>query len=103
MKNLSTVTSVVLMVGLGASLANSLSHAPDPAESTTLPNAAIDPVAASFERELNRQPVPETPSFREAIDQDVLYRRINRARWSPEPGDTESTQYTDSQRGEDDE
>lgn len=103
MKNLSTVTSVVLMVGLGASLANSLSHEPDPAESPTLPNAAIDPVAASFERELNRQPVPEAASFREAIDQDVLYRRINRAGWSPEPGDTRHSQNTDSQRGDDNE
>lgn len=103
MKNLSTVTSVVLMVGLGASLANSLSQAPNPAESTTLSNAGTDPVAANFERELNRQPMPETPSFREAIDQDVLYRRINRARWSPQPGDAEFTQYTDSQRGDDNE
>jgi hypothetical protein len=98
---MSTVTSVVLIVGLGASLASSLSNVPDPAGSSTLPNAAAGPVAAGFERELNHRPVPEIPAFREAIDQDVLYRRLNRAAWSPEPGDTDRIQYIDIKRGDD--
>lgn len=42
-----------------------------------------DPVVESFERELHRQPVPASPATGEAIDEDLLYRIVNEAHWTP--------------------
>ena len=40
---------------------------------------ARDQVAASFERELNHEPVPAHDVRRDDIDEDVLYAQINAA------------------------
>ena len=44
--------------------------------------APADQVLASFERELNREPVPARPATREFINDDVLYRTMNAAHWT---------------------
>ena len=43
-----------------------------------------DPVVASFERELARQPVQAAPVRRDAIANDVLYRTMNEIHWTPD-------------------
>ena len=41
-----------------------------------------DPVAASFERELNHEPAPRKETKREDIDSDELYKRVNEPLWT---------------------
>ena len=41
-----------------------------------------DPIAQSFERELNREPGPQAPVRRDSIDDDVLYQALNKMHWS---------------------
>lgn len=41
-----------------------------------------DPIVASFERELNREPTPARPVQRNAISQDELYAVLNSVHWS---------------------
>ena len=86
MKSLSAVSSLLLIIVLGASVVASQSNAPSDAQVANPPPNATDPIVASFERELNHVPAPSTPPLREAIDQDILYRTINRATWSSAPG-----------------
>lgn len=43
---------------------------------------AHDPVVSSFERDLNRQPIPTAMPRRESIDEDVLYKEMNAIHWT---------------------
>ena len=47
-----------------------------------------DQVAASFERELNREPGPAMPIHRESIARDELYEALNRVHWTQESSST---------------
>ena len=90
------ILAVVAAIYVTAILLNS---ALKPAESTSLAARQSqnlpDPVLESFERELNREPVPAAPVRREAIDGDELYRTINSVAWSPEVRlDAETTEDT---------
>jgi len=47
-----------------------------------------DQVAASFERELNREPGPAMPIHRESIERDELYEALNRVHWTKDAPST---------------
>ena len=50
-----------------------------------------DPVIASFERELERQPVPAAPPTGQAIEEDVLYDTVNEVHWTQDDEDNVDT------------
>ena len=53
-----------------------------PLNPATRKAVAVDPVVASFERQMNHRPAPPRPARRDDIDDDVLYRTMNRIHWS---------------------
>ena len=74
-----TIAVVVLLV------ANTLKSPPTEAPEsrlTELQQQESDPVIASFERELERQPVPAAPATGHAIEEDVLYDTVNEVHWT---------------------
>ena len=64
----------VLIPGLFCLMAVAVGSAPDEPDS----------VVQSFERELKHEPATPAPVKRDAIDQDELYRSVNRIHWTPE-------------------
>ena len=41
-----------------------------------------DPIAATFERELNHEPGPATRIRRESVERDELYEALNQVHWT---------------------
>ncbi len=85
------ILAIALAVGLTAS--NWTRNAETISESDPAPSA--DPVLAAFERELNHEPAPPKPVRRDSIDDDLLYRRMNRIHWS-----RDGLRHTDIATGE---
>ena len=92
MKNLTPVIASSIIVTLGVSAAvYILSGATDrPAREF----AEVDPIVASFERELNHQRAPAARATGAAIDDDVLYEKMNKIHWSADPVDTDEAEET---------
>ncbi|MEO1245227.1 MAG: hypothetical protein AAFX56_06025 [Pseudomonadota bacterium] len=82
MKNLTIASTLALsaIVVIGG-IASALTGAPGSERADWQPPKGDD-VAASFERELNRQPVPAAPARRDALDEDVLYKMMNEVHWT---------------------
>ena len=80
--------STFLALSLGAALAFSL--VPTSRQEPAAPGfdwqstAETDPIAMSFERDMNHEPVPTAPVRRESIDHDELHEMINTIRWTAE-------------------
>jgi len=92
-------TSTLIALALGAVLGFSL--VPTSREATAEADidlhavAEADPVAMSFVRDLNREPVPSAPVQREAIEHDELYEMINTIRWTAEEQDVPPAEITE--------
>ena len=81
MKTLAFLITIALAALL---VANALKSPPTEAPESRLTELQqeSDPVIASFERELDRQPVPAAPPTGEAIEEDVLYDTVNEVHWT---------------------
>ena len=82
MRNLSTATSLAVVVAFLTSFVASrwMVSVADDTDGNRL--QAADPVIASIERELDHAPAKPVAARREAIDNDVLYRSMNRIHWT---------------------
>lgn len=82
MRKLSTATSLAVVIAFSTSFVASwwVVSVADDADGNRL--QAADPVIASFERELNHAPAKPVAARREAIDNDVLYRSMNKIHWT---------------------
>ena len=78
------IQSLIVLAALGLAViaTNTMTRGEDDDAPEVGPQAAADQVAASFEREQNREPGPVRRPSRESIDQDVLYRTMNTVHWT---------------------
>ena len=78
-----TILTALFAVCLAAAVGHSVISPGETAVSAAQPAPdKHDPIVASFERELDREPTPRQWVRRDSIDQDELYRTINTAQWT---------------------
>lgn len=82
MKTLAFLITIALAALLVANTFKSPATEAPESRLTELQQQESDPVIASFERELDRQPVPAAPPTGQAIEEDVLYDTVNEVHWT---------------------
>jgi len=83
---------VILILALSAGGVVAVGNSLEENAAESAQNAAAeteDQVAASFERELNHQPVDIPPTNGEVIENDGLHAEVNSALWTIEPDDAD--------------